>query len=240
MIVRIDPEALPPDPEFEARRGPPVPAERLTRAALRARFARLAARSAAQREADALARGEQRGDGVLLRPGQPMRPAAVLVGVVGREVGPQVLFTRRSERLSDHAGQISFPGGRVEADDAGPEAAALREAHEEIGLDPTRTEILGTLSTYRTVSAFEVTPVLGWIDPPIDLNADPIEVEECFEVPLAFLMDGANYQRRVIHQQGLRRTVYAIEYTGARRYLIWGATAAMLRNLYGFLLDGPP
>jgi 8-oxo-dGTP pyrophosphatase MutT (NUDIX family) len=233
MIVRFDPETLPPDPEFESRRGPAVPAERLSLAALRARFARQAALAPEQRDSFA----QRRDDGIYLRPGQPLRPAAVLVGLVGRDSGAQLLLTRRSERLSDHAGQISFPGGRVEAEDASAAAAALREAREEIGLESARVEILGTLCTYRTVSAFEVTPVVGWIDPAVTLSADPLEVDECFEVPLAYLMDGANYQQRVIEQGSLRRTVLAIEYTGARRYLIWGATAAMLRNFYHFLLD---
>ncbi len=178
---------------------------------------------------------EQDNDGGFFRPGQPLRPAAVLIGLVDRPQGPQLLFTRRSEHLNDHAGQISFPGGRVEPGDASAIEAALREAQEEVGLDPRQVQILGTLPTYKTISGYEVTPVVGWIDGGATLQADPLEVEEFFEVPLEFLMNGANHQRRVVIQGEHRRTVYAMEYVGCRRYFIWGATAAMLRNFYRFV-----
>jgi 8-oxo-dGTP pyrophosphatase MutT (NUDIX family) len=229
MVTRVDPETLPPDPDFESRRGPAVAAEQLTARALRARFA-LQAQSPWPVEQDS--------DGGYFRPEQPLRAAAVLIGLVERPQGLQLLFTVRSERLNDHAGQISFPGGRVEASDASPVAAALREAHEEIGLDPGRVEVLGVLPTYKTISGYEVTPVVGWIDPAVVLRADPLEVEEFFEVPLAFLMNGANHQRRLVIQGEHRRTVYAMEYFGSHRYLIWGATAAMLRNFYRFMVAG--
>jgi len=228
-IVRVDPEDLPPDPEFEARRGPAIAPERLGREALRALFVRGGTPPI-----------EQDNDGGYFRPDLPLRPAAVLLGVVERGQGPQLLFTQRSERLHDHAGQISFPGGRTEVQDAGPAAAALREAHEEIGLAPAQVEVLGTLPVYRTISGYEVTPVVGWVDAAATLQVDPTEVDEAFEVPLAFLMDGANHQRRLVVQGEHRRTVYAIEWQGARRYLIWGATAAMLRNFYRFVLEGGP
>jgi 8-oxo-dGTP pyrophosphatase MutT (NUDIX family) len=245
MVTRVDPEALPPDPEFEARRGPAVAAEQLTAGALRARFARLGGSGSQfpsqsqpqpQPPPQSLWQVEQESDGGYFRPEQPLRPAAVLIGLVGRPQGAQLLFTVRSENLNDHAGQISFPGGRVEASDRDPSAAALREAHEEIGLDPRYVEVLGTLPVYRTISGYEVTPVVGWIDPDAVLHADPLEVEEFFEVPLAFLMNGANHMRRLVVQGEHRRGVYAMEYFGRRRYLIWGATAAMLRNFYRFVL----
>ena len=227
MVTKIDPEALPPDPDFAARRGPAVAAECLTHEALQARFAQHPAWQV-----------EQNNDGGLFRPEQPLRPAAVLIGMIDRADGPQVLFTVRSERLSDHAGQISFPGGRVEPFDAGPIEAALREAQEEIDLDRSLVQVLGTLPTYTTISGYQVTPVVGWIDPGLVLRADPLEVEEFFEVPLAFLMNGANHRRHLVIQGEHRRTVYSMEYFGRRRYLIWGATAAMLRNFYRFVVAG--
>jgi 8-oxo-dGTP pyrophosphatase MutT (NUDIX family) len=228
-LTRVDPEVLPPDPDFAARRGPAVAAARLTREALRACFAQSAAWQS-----------EQESDGGLFRPEQPLRPAAVLIGLVDRPAGLQVLFTVRAGHLHDHAGQVSFPGGRVEAVDADPVAAALRETQEEIGLDPRHVEVLGRLPVYTTISGYEVTPVVGCIDAQAALQADPLEVEELFEVPLSFVMDGANHQRRLIEQPGVRRTVYAMEYNGRRRYLIWGATAAMLRNFYRFVLASLP
>jgi len=230
-VTRVDPEALPPDPEFEARRGPAVPAVLLTRAALQARFA-------GQCAAPGPWPMDQDSDGGYFRPERPLRPAAVLIGLVDRPDGVQLLLTRRAEHLNDHAGQISFPGGRIEPDDRGAAAAALREAHEEIGLAPERVEVLGQLPPYRTISGYEVTPVVGWIDRAVALRTDPFEVEEAFEVPLEFLMNGANHQRRLIVQGEHRRTVYAMEYFGRRRYLIWGATAAMLRNFYRFVAAG--
>jgi 8-oxo-dGTP pyrophosphatase MutT (NUDIX family) len=248
MVTRIDPEVLPPDPEFESQRGPAVAPAELTREALRKRFARLgppspAAGPRASQDKPAWT-VDQDNDGAFFRPGEPLRPAAVLIGLVGRPEGARLLFTRRAAHLTDHAGQISFPGGRVEASDAGAAGAALREAQEEIGLDPGRVEVLGTLPPYRTISGYEVTPVVGWIDAAIELRADPLEVDEFFEVPAAFLMDGAHHQRRLVIQGQFRRTVYAMDVVGeaaggARRYLIWGATAAMLRNFYRFLLAAP-
>jgi 8-oxo-dGTP pyrophosphatase MutT (NUDIX family) len=232
MPTRIDPEALAPDPDFDSIRGPAIDPALLTGERLRARFADAAALAGQPSWI------EQGGDGSLFFPGRALRPAAVLIGVVQREQGAQLLLTRRSARLADHAGQISFPGGRIEPADGGPVGAALREAHEEIGLDPRWVDVLGILPPYRTISGFEVTPVVAAVDARAAFRADPLEVEECFEVPLAFLMDSANHQRLVVEQGGQRRTVYAMEYKAQRRYFIWGATAAMLRNLYRFLLAG--
>jgi len=224
MRTPIVPELLPIDLEFEQVRGPAIEPVQLNPAALRARFARPPAWQA-----------EQSSDGRLFVPGRALRPAAVLIALLERDDGLHVLFTVRSDRLQDHAGQISFPGGRLERSDPNAVAAALREAHEEVRLDHDFAEVLGTLPLYRTVSGFDVTPVVALVRPGAHLVADPAEVEEFFEVPLAFLMDSGNHQRRVVVQEEPRRCVYAIEYLGRRRYLIWGATAAMLRNFYRFL-----
>jgi len=229
MRSPVDPDALPLDPHFAAERGSAVAPARLTAAALRARFAQ-----------SARWQTEQDSDGRLFRPVQPLRPAAVLIGLKLREhsaadAALDVILTVRSARLNDHAGQISFPGGRAEPGDAGAVQTALREAREEIGLDPARTEVLGTLPAYTTISSYQVTPVVALVQPGTPLTADPLEVDETFDVPLAFLMDGANHQRRIVLQEPAPRYLYAMEYFGRRRYLIWGATAAMLRNFYRFL-----
>lgn len=155
-------------------------------------------------------------------------PAAVLVPIVNRAEGMTVLLTQRTDHLADHAGQISFPGGRSDPEDTGPEATALRETEEEIGLPRTRVEILGLLPEYRTVTGFHVTPVVGLVEPPFPLMPDEFEVAEVFEVPLAFLLDPANHQRHSYEREGRVRRYYAMPYQG--RY-IWGATAAMLVNL---------
>ncbi|MGH8714464.1 MAG: CoA pyrophosphatase [Casimicrobiaceae bacterium] len=152
-------------------------------------------------------------------------PAAVLVPLVNRPDGLTVLFTERGADLPDHAGQISFPGGRIEPSDADAVAAALREAEEEIGLARDRVEPLGRLAEYETVTGFRVTPIVGWIDPPIVLKPDPAEVADVFEVPLAFLLEPGNQQRHFRMLGEIRRDYYAIPY---RERYIWGATAAML------------
>jgi 8-oxo-dGTP pyrophosphatase MutT (NUDIX family) len=151
--------------------------------------------------------------------------AAVLVPIVNRPQGLQVLLTQRSADLPDHPGQISFPGGRVESDDASIAAAALREAAEEVGLPATQVSVLGHLADYETVTGYRVTPVVGWVEPPFEITPDPVEVADVFEVPLAFLLDPANQQRQFRMLGALRRDFWAIPY--GDRY-IWGATAAML------------
>lgn len=155
----------------------------------------------------------------------PPTPAAVLVPVVNRPEGLTMLLTQRSADLPDHPGQISFPGGRVEPEDATLAHAALREATEEIGLPAERVVILGELATYETVTGFRVTPVVGWVEPPFSLTLDPIEVADAFEVPLAFLLDPQNQQRHFRMLGEHRRDFWAIPY---RDRYIWGATAAML------------
>ncbi|HJV76127.1 MAG TPA: CoA pyrophosphatase [Noviherbaspirillum sp.] len=161
-------------------------------------------------------------------------PAAVLMPIVMREEQPTLLLTQRTAHLNDHAGQVSLPGGRVDASDRSAIETALRETEEEVGLDRAHIEVLGTLPDYLTASGFRVTPVVSLVRPPFDLRADPFEVAEIFEVPLAFLMDGANHQRRTFDLPNAlgRRTFYAMPY---ERFFIWGATAGMLRNLYHFL-----
>ena len=161
-------------------------------------------------------------------------PAAVLVPLVNRPAGLTVLLTQRSAALPDHPGQISFPGGRIDPDDATPTAAALREAQEEVGLPPERVEVLGRLATYETVSGYSVTPIVGWIEPPFPVVPDPVEVDDVFEVPLAFVLEPAHQQRHFRMLGTLRRDYYAIPY--ADRY-IWGATAAMIVILERTLRD---
>ena len=205
----------------------PVPPARLTPGGLRARFAQTLAW-------DPEASDEGRG---LLA--EKLRRAAVLVPLVERRGGVTVLLTRRTDHLSSHAGQISFPGGRAEEGDSSPIETALRETEEEIGLQRRHIEIIGVLPDYATVSAYRVTPIVALVQPPFDLQPDPGEVAEAFEVPLAFLMDGLNHQRRVIElpQGAGRRAFYTMPY---EQYFIWGATAAMLRNLFHFLRAESP
>ena len=167
--------------------------------------------------------------------------ASVLIALVLREP-ITVLLTQRTDHLSDHPSQISFPGGRAEPFDTDAVATALREANEEIGLDATEVEVLGRLPTYTTGTGFIVTPVVGLVRPGAELRADPHEVAEVFEVPLAWLMNPANHQRHAVEIAGRHREFLSIPWQGvdangeARRYFIWGATAAMLRNLYAFLI----
>lgn len=160
-------------------------------------------------------------------------PAAVLIPLVQQERGLTVLLTQRTAHLNDHAGQISFPGGRVEPGDATPEMTALREAEEEVGLPRERVRILGRLADYHTVTGFAVTPVVGYIVPPFSLHPDPFEVAEVFEVPLEFLMNPENHQRHTSSYRGRQRSYYAMPYEGR---FIWGATAGMIVNLYRALM----
>jgi len=158
--------------------------------------------------------------------------AAVLIPVIAQALGLTVLFTQRTQHLKSHSGQVSFPGGRAEPGDASAEFTALREAQEEIGLALERVEILGRLPEYHTRTGFRVTPVIGLIQPPLELTPDPREVESVFEVPLSFLLDPANRQRRTRELQGRSVGFYVFEYQG---HMIWGATAGMLVNLHKML-----
>ena len=159
---------------------------------------------------------------------QDLRPAAVLVAVMERPHGLTVLFTRRSTRLRAHAGQVSFPGGRREAEDEGPAATALRESHEEVGLDISRVRLVGYLDDYPTITRFLVTPVVGLVSGDAVITPDRVEVEEVFEVPLGFLLDARNYQRHIVVRGGRQVPYWALSHGG---HVIWGATAGMLRNL---------
>lgn len=166
----------------------------------------------------------------LLAHGEMLRPAAVLLGLVPRDAGLSVVLTLRKEDLRHHAGQVSFPGGRIETDDTGPLDAALREAHEEIALDPARVRPLGWLDPLATITGFRVVPLVAVLEPGTTFVPDPREVASVFEVPLAHLLAPSNLHRVTIQFRGQPRHV--LEYLphdgGAR---IWGATASMLQNL---------
>src|SRR3954469_4431178 len=163
--------------------------------------------------------------------GEPsgMTPASVLIPIVAHPEGLTVLFTKRTVHLKAHSGQVSFPGGRAEPSDPTPEDTALREAEEEIGLARARVELLGRCSEYLTRTGFRVTPVIGVIRPPLELVPDAREVDEVFEVPLAFLLDPANHRRATREINGRTVGYYEMEHQGR---VIWGATAGMLVNLY--------
>jgi 8-oxo-dGTP pyrophosphatase MutT (NUDIX family) len=166
--------------------------------------------------------------------------ASVLVALVERDE-LSVLLTQRTDHLNDHPGQVSFAGGRVELTDSDAAATALREAHEEIGLEASFVDVLGAMPTYTTGTGFVVTPIVALVRPGFAVNPDPFEVADVFEVPLAFLMNPANHRRHAVDVNGARREFLSMPWDGVddrgqpRRYFIWGATAAMLRNLYRFL-----
>ena len=166
--------------------------------------------------------------------------ASVLVPIVDRDE-PTVLLTQRTDHLNDHPGQIAFPGGRAEPYDTDETATALREAQEEIGLQTSHVDVLGAMPLYTTGTGFLVTPVVALVRPDFQTLADPFEVAEVFEVPLAFLMNPAHHRRHVVEVGGVRREFLSMPWQGVngqghpRRYFVWGATAAMLRNLYRFL-----
>ena len=188
--------------------------------------------SLAERLREALERGARRTPEIL--PGDAFdqevsdpAPAAVLVGIVDRDI-PTVLLTERPKTMRKHPGQISFPGGRIDAGDEGPVAAALREAEEEVGLDRAFVEVVGTTDRYRTVTGFEVTPVVAVVRPGFTLRCEPREVADAFEAPLYFLLDPARQETRTVEWRGRERTYFEILWEGRR---IWGATAAMLVNL---------
>lgn len=157
----------------------------------------------------------------------PCRPAAVLLGLVDREEGLNVILTRRTDDLNHHAGQVSFPGGGIEPEDADAVVAALRETREEIGVDSDLIEPVGYLDTFETVSSYRITPVVAWVDAGYRAVPNPQEVAEVFEVPLAHFLDPAKKHTLRMSYQGRERDIYEFFYGGQR---IWGATAAMLLN----------
>jgi 8-oxo-dGTP pyrophosphatase MutT (NUDIX family) len=220
MALTFDPQALPLSPLTPQ---PAVSTAALTAQAIRARFA---APPAWEPEVRADPRFSDK----------PPRDAAVLIALVQRAHGLQVLLTQRTDHLHDHAGQISFAGGRRDEGDANAAATALREAEEEIGLAAQHIELLGELPLYTTGTAYHVTPVVGLVSPPFTLKLDTFEVAEAFEVPLAFLMNPQNHEQRYVELGAVRREFFAMPYEAdGKRYFIWGATAAMLRNFYWFL-----
>lgn len=164
-----------------------------------------------------------------------LKPAGVLVALVPRAHGPTVILTRRTEDMPTHAGQVAFPGGRVQNNDADVVAAALREAQEEVGLDPALVDVIGLGDGWHSVTSYHITPVIALVREPPALQADPREVAEVFEVPFSFLMDPANHVRETRHWNGQDRHYWTMPYQG---HYIWGATAGMLRALHQRLLDG--
>jgi 8-oxo-dGTP pyrophosphatase MutT (NUDIX family) len=205
----------------------------LTPAKPRARpsFAEIRARLAGRVRGPDRGGGAGRGDHDLnpgMAPLSQLRAASVLVPLVDRPDGISVLLTKRTDHLARHAGQIAFPGGRIEDDDIDAVAAALRETEEEIGMSRSHVEPIGQLDHYVTRTGFTVTPVVGIVTPPFTLVLDPHEVADAFEVPLDFLLDPANRQKQGTEYQGVMRHFYVFAY-GERN--IWGATAGMLVNL---------
>jgi len=207
---------------------PPLPEERLLADSVRTRL-----------KLGSLGPPEFSGDGPRpdLFKSRASAAASVLIPLVVRPEGLNVLLTRRTDHLRDHAGQISFPGGRREAEDVDATAAALREAEEEIGLAPGSVEVLGSLPDYTTVTRFVVTPIVGLIERLPMIKPDPDEVAEVFEVPLRFLMNPAHHRRHVFEADGHRRQFLSMPWVSpeGREFFIWGATAAMLRNFYRLL-----
>ena len=165
---------------------------------------------------------------------RPIRPAAVLVPIVDRDE-PTVLFTQRTTHLPDHAGQISFPGGKIDPDDVSPLAAALREAEEEIGLERRFIDPIGYLDLYMTTLGYRIVPTVARVDLGFRLELNRSEVDDIFEVPLAFLMTEENHKLHSREWKGMTRTVYAMPF-GERN--IWGVTAGILRNLYERIYRG--
>ena len=219
-------------PDFDPRRVPVVgtdehlpvvPAQAQTAQALRARFAHPP-------------RWEPE---VMLEKKFMNRPpahASVLIAVVLREQ-PTVLLTERTAHLSTHSGQVAFPGGRADPEDATPAHTALREAEEEVGLAPEFVEVLGALPTYVTGSSFIITPVVALVRPDCVLRPNPYEVADLFEVPLDFLLNPANHRRHVFDLDGVHREWFSMPYQqGDKNHFIWGATAGVLRNFYRFML----
>jgi 8-oxo-dGTP pyrophosphatase MutT (NUDIX family) len=208
---------------------PALPAALMEAQALRRHFASVP-----------LAPPEWPGDGGRF-PGLSPRQAAVLVPLVDRPEGVSVLLTRRTEQLRHHAGQISFPGGGMDAADADAWATACREAWEEIGLPGECIEAIGQLPVYGTVTAYQVTPCVGLVQPGFPLQLQASEVAEVFEVPLDYLMQPAHHRRHRVVLPGLSREFLSMPWTdgSGRERFIWGATAAMLRNLYHQLSQGP-
>jgi 8-oxo-dGTP pyrophosphatase MutT (NUDIX family) len=214
---------------------PAVPTASLSASALVERFDRLSRSTGWQPELN----GDERSAGL-----PALKPAAVLVPLLPGPGVASVLLTRRTDHLRNHAGQISFPGGRTESSDVDPVATALREAEEEVGLARSRLQVIGRMPAYHTITGYVVTPVVALVMPPFgldELRLDRGEVAEAFAVPLDFLMDPANHRRHVFEIEGGQRQFLSMPWRGpgpdgvVREHFIWGATAAMIRNLYRLL-----
>lgn len=162
----------------------------------------------------------------------PLRDAAVLIGIVPRPAGLAFILTQRPDSLASHPGQVAFPGGRIDAGDDGPVAAALREAEEEIGLSPALVDVRGVLEPFATGTGFRIYPVVGLVASRFEPKINAAEVAEVFEVPFAFLMDPRNHHKKTAEFRGHQRAYYEMPYSGHR---IWGATAHMIVMLYGRL-----
>lgn len=204
--------------------GAPVPEDRLDAAWLRAVFAQPAPWQPERSDESRKPRLRAGATGLV--------PASVLVPIVVSDGPPTVLLTERTAHLNDHAGQVSFPGGSAEPEDRDAVATALRETEEEIGLSRTHVEVIGRLPDYPTITGFNVAPIVALVQRPFALTLDAFEVAEAFEVPLAFLLDPSHHERRRIVLDDYARTFTAMPFG---RHFVWGATAAMLRNLYLFL-----
>jgi len=229
----LDPRRVPLDPS-DLERAPALPSHLLTVDAVRGRF--LNPKPWRPEFVEDAYRSED----------LPPRPAAVLVALLDRPAGVTMLLTLRSEALLKHSGQVAFPGGRVDGTDAGAVETALRETREEIGIEPSAIEVLGEMPQYRTGTGYLVTPVVALLDPALELaglRLEQAEVAEVFEVPLSFLMDPGNHQRRLFswrqddaeHQRSFYTMPWRPDPALGQEYFIWGATAAMLRNFYRFL-----
>ena len=224
-IPGFDPRQVPIENVGEPGRA--LPADTLTIPALRDRFAAPPARW----------QPEFAGDPFRLGVDDP-RAASVLIPIVGRAGGPTVLLTERTEHLSSHAGQVAFPGGRQDPEDGSPVETALREAEEEIGLHRSFIDVVSDLPPYLTGTGYQVTPVVGLVRDGFELILQQDEVAEAFEVPLRFLMDPRHHELRRVRWEAGDRVFYSMPWRPhalGREYFIWGATAAMLRNLYRFL-----
>lgn len=204
----------------------PIAAESLHAEGLRSRLLALAGRGFEP---------EFAGDGARFFPDRTPTAASVLMPLVQRENGLHMLLTQRTAHLTDHAGQISFPGGRAEPADTSPIETALRETEEEVGLSRRHVEVIGALPAYTTVTRYVVTPVVALVTPPFELSLDDFEVEAAFEVPLPFLMNPAHHRRHAFELAGMQRQFLSMPWHDPeqdREFFIWGATAAMIRNLY--------
>jgi 8-oxo-dGTP pyrophosphatase MutT (NUDIX family) len=220
MPPHFDPRSVAIEPQ--ATFLPPVASQRLTRDALIQRFSNAPDWVPEFREEPRMS-------------DRTLTPASVLIGLVMRE-RPTVLLTQRTAHLSSHSGQIAFPGGKADAQDDGPVATALREAHEEVGLAGEFVQVIGTLPQYTTGSQFVITPVVALLNPSFVLSANAFEVAAIFEVPLEFLMTPAHHRRHQWNTPSGTRHWLSMPYQdGPYERYIWGATAGMLRNLYQFL-----